>query len=416
VPVAAPVAVPAAAVPAAPAAAAYPNIFDLLGVEALHAKVTPLLKDKLAHLGQFFPFLQTHGLKTPLMDPANLLSASPAIAGAAAVAAAQAAAPQKIQAITYLATVGCGCYPEVEKAFLAALADCTEEVRFEAAHAIRYAADNPCRPCCLDGCCTPAIRELHYKIAYGYTEKCCPYEPSPRVRRAARLALCACGSGPLIGLDELEDPGLPLEGPPEELLPPAENLLPPLPPAGGADGEPVPPGPAVPVPPGELIRNPSGEIETAQAPSATSKPATSPRAAAPQSAGSPEIVLASGTDAPPHTAKPAVSAVAVRWEEVSAPLDQFETEEQGVIALGAIRRRLEGDDVPPPPGLDPSTRVVTHTHDWTWLTEVHSPHLARQLARLPVGQISRVIRADGSLYLLRVLERRATPLDGRLVE
>jgi hypothetical protein len=402
-----------AAVPVAPAAA-YPNVFDLLGVEALHAKVTPLLKDKCVHLAQFFPFLQTHALKTPIMDPANLLSASPAIAGAAAVAAAQAAAPQKIAAIKYLATVGCGCYPEVEKAFLAALADCTEEVRFEAAHAIRYAAENPCQPCCLQGCCTPAIRELLYKIAYGYTEKCCAFEPSPRVRRAARLALCACGPGPLIGLDELEDPGLPLEGPPEELLPPAENLLPLPPPAERLEGAPaVPPGPVEPAPP-ELILHPAVDVETAQAPSAGTS--ATPATAAPKSPASPEIVLTGGTAGEPSHSKPAVSAVAVRWEQVSVSIDEFKTLEQGVIALGAIRRRLEGDDVPPPPGLDPATRVVTATHEWTWLTEVHSPHLARQLARLPVGQISRVIRVDGSLHLLRVLERRSTPLDGRLVE
>jgi hypothetical protein len=391
--------VPVPAVPVPVAAPACPTIFDFLGVEALHVKVTPLLKDKCALLGQAFPFLQTHALLKPVMDPANLASASPAIAGAAAVAAAEAAAPQKIAAVKYLAKVGCGCYPEVEQAFLAALEDCTEEVRFEAAQAVRYAADNPCRPCCLDGCCTPAIREVLYKIAYGYTERCCPFEPSPRVRRAARLALGACGPGPLVGL---EDPGLPLEGPPDELLPPA------LPVGGLEDGPAAPPDPSAPTAP-ELAFHSADDIETAHTRSAEPSSVAAP-------ASSSKVIPAAATDAEPARSKPAVSAVAVRWEQVSVSLDQFDDPEQAVIALNAIRRRLEGDDIPPPPALDPSKRVVTATHEWTWLTEVPSPHLARQLARLPVGRISRVIQADGSVHLLRVLERRSMPLDGMVVE
>src|SRR3990172_6319414 len=59
----------------------------------------------------------------------------PAVEAAAAIKAKEDAAAAKIAALRYLAKFGCGCYNEdgsVEKAFIAALDDCTEAVRYEA--------------------------------------------------------------------------------------------------------------------------------------------------------------------------------------------------------------------------------------------------------------------------------------------
>jgi len=67
-----------------------------------------------------------------ITDPANLSPDSPpSVQAAAEVKAEEDSAAQKVQALKYLATIGCGgCYPSVEDALLAALDDCNEEVRF----------------------------------------------------------------------------------------------------------------------------------------------------------------------------------------------------------------------------------------------------------------------------------------------
>jgi hypothetical protein len=75
-------------------------------------------------------------------SPANLESQNPALKAAAKVKSEEDLAPQKIKAIKYLATIGCGCYPGVREALLAALDDCTESVRYEAAIAFCQAAGN----------------------------------------------------------------------------------------------------------------------------------------------------------------------------------------------------------------------------------------------------------------------------------
>jgi len=63
---------------------------------------------------------------------------------AAEIKAEEDAAPQKIKALRYLATIGCaGCYPGVEEGLLAALDDCTESVRYEAVKALRRHGGQP---------------------------------------------------------------------------------------------------------------------------------------------------------------------------------------------------------------------------------------------------------------------------------
>ena len=80
-----------------------------------------------------------------ITDPSMAASSNPAEAAAAGAKADEDAAPQKIKAIRYLATLGCaGCYPGIEDALLESLDDCTEEVRWEAAKAIRELSGKPC--------------------------------------------------------------------------------------------------------------------------------------------------------------------------------------------------------------------------------------------------------------------------------
>ena len=140
-------------------------------------------------------------------DPANLESPNPAVKKAAEVKAEEDLAQQKIKAIKYLATVRCRCYPGVKEALLAALDDCTEKVRYEAAIAFCMAAGDPCTVCNENSCCSAEVMTKLQAIAYGQDAKGCWKEPSARVRAAAENALNACR--------EVHRPGIPA-GPPEE--------------------------------------------------------------------------------------------------------------------------------------------------------------------------------------------------------
>jgi hypothetical protein len=136
-----------------------------------------------------------------IADPENLEAENPAIKAAAEIKAEEDLAPQKIKALKYLATVGCGCYDKdgkIEEALLAALSDCTEEVRIEAANAVRTAAGT-CR-CTYDGCtptcCKPSIVKRLDEMAYGVDDDGCHIEPSREVRAAAARARSACSAVP----------------------------------------------------------------------------------------------------------------------------------------------------------------------------------------------------------------------------
>ncbi len=154
----------------------------------------------------------------PLADPANLESQNPAIKAAAEIKAEEDLAPQKIKAIRYLATIGCRCYPQIKPALLAALDDCTEEVRYEAALAFCRSAGNPCSVCNSSTCCDPDVRKKLSELASGTDDQDCWKEPSPRVRSAAAGALNACEMiAPPETISPPEDE--PRELPPPEMAP-----------------------------------------------------------------------------------------------------------------------------------------------------------------------------------------------------
>ena len=147
-------------------------------------------------LGSVFPGLESTPPMLAITDPKMAASSNPAEAAAAGAKADEDAAPQKIKAIRYLATLGCaGCYPGIEDALLESLDDCTEEVRWEAAKALRELSGKPCALCKTKSCCSPKVLKKLDEVA-NKMEKGCYKEPSARVRREARLAMAGCGGTP----------------------------------------------------------------------------------------------------------------------------------------------------------------------------------------------------------------------------
>jgi PPIC-type PPIASE domain len=155
-----------------------------------------------------FPGLQPQPPVLPITDPANLAeSAPPAVQAAAEIKQEEDAAPQKIMALRYLATLGCGgCYPKVEDALLEGLSDCTESVRYEAVKALQCKPECGCRYCSSPSCCSAKVRKRLEELTT------CEKEPSERIRRLARVALACCGTKPLKAGEENDD--VPREGPP----------------------------------------------------------------------------------------------------------------------------------------------------------------------------------------------------------
>jgi len=131
-----------------------------------------------------------------LADPANLESPVPEIKAAAEIKQAEDLAPQKIKAIKYLGEIGCGCYDvegKVTDALVAALKDCTEDVRMAAVKAIADGAEGGCCSNCNQrSCCNEKIAKQLADMAFELRDDGCPMEPSERVRQAAAEALEAC--------------------------------------------------------------------------------------------------------------------------------------------------------------------------------------------------------------------------------
>lgn len=215
-------------------------------------QATLAMRDGLTNRRGNFPGLERRPPLLRIADPANLDSEIPAIKAAAKVKEAEDLAPQKIKALKYLASVGCGCYDkdgEIEAALLDALQDCTEDVRIEAANTIAEAAGTcACRyDGCAPTCCKPSITKRLYDMAYEVDDSGCPIEPSREVREAAARAVEACASVPQ-PVEEDEEPIVEPD-PNGEDLPPGEPDRPTedLPPQAGRFGDGVPFGQSMPV-------------------------------------------------------------------------------------------------------------------------------------------------------------------------
>jgi len=187
------------------------------GLGGLFQRAFSRLKNALGLTGKF-PGLQPQPPVLAITDPANLSpNAPPAVQAAAKAKQDEDQAGQKIQALRYLATLGCGgCYPDVEAAMLSALDDCTESVRYEAALALKGKDGQTrcCSYCKCNDCCSDAVRKKLEEIANKMDDKGCYKEPSDRVRRVAREALAKCG-----GATSAQSTTTPTEGPVEAPLP-----------------------------------------------------------------------------------------------------------------------------------------------------------------------------------------------------
>lgn len=233
------------------------TLWTFLGFPPKHA-----VKDHFANRNGNHPGLERKPPRMAIADPKNLKSPVPAIKKAAEIKTQEDLAPQKIKAIKYLASIGCGCYNRdgsITEALLAALDDCTETVRLAAADAISATAGDVCENCNQQSCCTKEIHDRLMKMAYEMDKDGCWIEPSERVRRAAARALLACPPQEEIDIRGRELP------PGERELPPGVEVIPPAP-------TPAPPAPmprtsAVPTPTGPSFGPPTeetGEDETRQ--------------------------------------------------------------------------------------------------------------------------------------------------------
>lgn len=238
--VSAPTAQAQVAAPAAPT-----TLWNFLGIPQGVNKVYDASVNRRGN----FPGLERKPPLKGIADPENLESSNPAIKKAAEIKQQEDLAKQKIKAIKYLAKIGCGCYPGVKEALMAALDDCTEKVRYEAAKAIGEAACDNCATCNKNCCCDEELSLKLAEVAYEMDDECCYKERSERVREAARQALMNCcsmkggrgdapitdGTPPPDGTElPIESPEIPREGPIELPRDPSELDPPPPPPPGGA--------------------------------------------------------------------------------------------------------------------------------------------------------------------------------------
>jgi hypothetical protein len=134
-----------------------------------------------------------------IADAENLKSENPAIKKAAEIKKEEDLKWQKIKAIKYLTTIGCGCYNRdgsITDALMKAADDCTEEVRYATILAITGAAGGEmCENCKMRSCCSEELSNKLYEIAYERDDEGCFLEPSERVRLAAAEALRTCCPG-----------------------------------------------------------------------------------------------------------------------------------------------------------------------------------------------------------------------------
>ncbi len=197
--------VPLTAVPATPM-----TLPRYLGLNTAWGGVRNLAYRTRLRASHYIPALEPHpaaAMPMALGDPACMASPSPAVAAAAEHQTAEAAAPAKIKAVSYLVAAAPSSDPKIEEAILAALDDASESVRAATLQAILDANEKCCKPhcrlsnanascsrCCsgCGGCCTPAIAQKIYQMGYEFDEQGCPCEPIPRVRRLARLASQGC--------------------------------------------------------------------------------------------------------------------------------------------------------------------------------------------------------------------------------
>jgi hypothetical protein len=416
-------------------------------------------------IGLRFPGLEAKPPLRAIADPANKNSPTPAVAAAAKVKEDEDRAEQKIKALRYLATIGCsGCHPEVADALLAALDDCTEEVRYEAVRALREAV-GCCAECNPKQCCTPKIMKRLGELAMETTNGCCPKEPSARVRRLARIVLNQCAGTPT----EAPKPQ-PNEGPSREperagavagFVPvspdAADNPSPDHTPRDPWAGVPQWPRPGTPddlplaantdrvlatvngQPICERDLEPDVQSRVASLAIGLSESQREPvyrkvlweelghaidrtllRQHPDNAAVTPPVntYVSDGEVRAYYRARfeRFEQPVEVRWECITATKARFSgTKERAVQILSYLRNRASGVEAERPVPFDPRA-VTVQTFGWTRRQEVASERIAEVLFRMPTGDVSSILEDDTGWHVVRVQERRpARPIPLRQV-
>ena len=379
---------------ALPSPARPTTIWDFLGLTGVFQGIHVFAACTLNKVATRFPALEPVPPLTALADPANLNSPVPAVAAAASVKAEENAAPQKIQALVYLGSVGCGgCYPDVEKALLAGLDDCTEQVRFTAVSVLASTSRNRCRYCDSGRCCSPAVKKKLRSIATEFNKNGCHKEPSARVRRMARIALCQCACESIEDLLQL-DPEIPLEGPSSESELPApsvSNLDLPKKPVELASFQ------ETGVEPTPLTKLQSRFPETQLAGHSVD------RTVGPDSELDSALQILNESD----TEK---SSYRIRWEVAAVSIRQMKSKDRAEMVMNYVQQMALGQLTKTPSALELS-QVTTRQIGWSSPQDVRSPKLAQLLAELPVGEVSPVIEEGGWLLVCRVLEKSTVAPD-----
>ena len=381
-----------------------------------------------------------------MAGPLSADSPNPAVAAAASAKAEESAAPQKIKALKYLGSLGCGgCHPEVEQALLAALDDCMEVIRFEAVSVLADTSRCHCRYCDSGRCCSPAIRKKLIKIATDTRNNGCFVEPSARVRRMARIALCNCECDSCDLLDEEILP-VPEEGPS------SEGIVPPPAPQPAITLKSRPDRPSTLTSQSNPQskskgRDQDSEIETADFAGEDESPPNEPAKTKSNGGGSsngiasaneliakskgtvskpydksrqqPEIVIKTidprsrASKQTPEVARSSISGLVqdkksprVRWERSAISIYRFETKEAGLAAMEFLRQKARGEATTTQ--VDPNLKYLTTREvGWTRPQDVRSSELAKLLFELPIGEISHVLEVGDVLLVCRVLERES---------
>ena len=181
---------------------------EFLGFNALVSCLGQTSTCIRSQLGARFPGLEPKPPLLPIADKQNLDdNASPAVKTAAKVKAEEDQAAQNAKAIRYLSSKGCGnCFPDTEQALLEALEDCNEQTRAATLEGLRDSVGTPCQCCKVNSCCTEKLLTKIYELAYDRDCRGCYAEPSPRVRRLARLVLRGCAGTTVSEASEDERP------------------------------------------------------------------------------------------------------------------------------------------------------------------------------------------------------------------
>lgn len=181
------------------------SIWDFLGVNQVGKLLSGALRTRLGQAITRFlsPLGRVLGLGPSILSD-KFANEGGAMGLANQLKKEEAKVPLKVQAIKYLATLDCICYPEVVDALLASLDDCAEVVRYEALKALRKQCKGPenCPKHCAagDGCpdvcescqCQKKVVDRLNELLLARDPTGCLKEKSQRVRDLATQMIEEC--------------------------------------------------------------------------------------------------------------------------------------------------------------------------------------------------------------------------------